>query len=95
MTAFKTETVKAAVRSTSQLVSIELANNSSRFPALLTELIALNVDLIVARGTPAALAAKKATSTIPVVMAVGEPLCGRQPLRSALPMPAYRWPASI
>src|SRR5215218_1149817 len=48
--------------------------DASRFPALLAELIALNVDLIVARGTPAALAAKKATSTIPVVMAVGEPL---------------------
>jgi hypothetical protein len=48
--------------------------DASRFPALLTELIALNVDLIVARGTPAALAAKKATSTIPVLMAVGEPL---------------------
>src|SRR5215207_80138 len=48
--------------------------DASRFPALLAELIALNVDLIFARGTPAALAAKKATSTIPVVMAVGEPL---------------------
>src|SRR4051795_590163 len=48
--------------------------DASRFPALLTELIALNVDLIVARGSPAALAAKKATSTIPVLMAVGEPL---------------------
>ena len=48
--------------------------DASRFPAILAELIALNVDLIVARGTPAALAAKKATSTIPVVMAVGEPL---------------------
>ena len=48
--------------------------DASRFPALLAELIALNVDLIVARGTPAALAAKKATSTIPVVIAVGEPL---------------------
>ena len=48
--------------------------DASRFPALVSELIALNVDLIFARGTPAALAAKKATSTIPVVMAVGEPL---------------------
>ena len=38
-------------------------------------MIGLNVDLIVTRGTPAALAAKKATSTIPVVMAsLGEPL---------------------
>ena len=48
--------------------------DASRFPALVSELIALNVDLIFARGTPAPLAAKKATSTIPVVMPVGEPL---------------------
>jgi putative tryptophan/tyrosine transport system substrate-binding protein len=48
--------------------------DASRFPAILTELITLNVDLLVARGTPAALAAKKATRTIPVLMAVGEPL---------------------
>jgi putative ABC transport system substrate-binding protein len=49
--------------------------DASRFPALLSELISLKVDLLVTRGTPAALAAKKATSTIPVVMAsLGEPL---------------------
>lgn len=46
-----------------------------RFPALAAELIALNVDMIVTRGTPAALAAKNTTKTIPVVMAaIGEPL---------------------
>src|SRR3954468_15674718 len=46
-----------------------------RFPALATELIALKVDLIVTRGTPAAVAAKNATKTIPVVMAaIGDPL---------------------
>jgi putative tryptophan/tyrosine transport system substrate-binding protein len=40
-----------------------------------TELVRLGVDLIVVRGTPAAIAAKDATGTIPVVMAsVGEPL---------------------
>jgi putative tryptophan/tyrosine transport system substrate-binding protein len=49
--------------------------DAKRFPGLVAELIHLNVDLIVTRGTPAALAAKNATSTIPVVMAAsGEPL---------------------
>jgi putative ABC transport system substrate-binding protein len=36
--------------------------------------IGRNPELIIARGTPAALAVKRATSTIPVVMIVGEPL---------------------
>jgi putative ABC transport system substrate-binding protein len=46
-----------------------------RFSALAGELVRLQVDLIVTRGTVAAQAAKQATSTIPVVMAaVGEPL---------------------
>ena len=40
-----------------------------RFPALVAELIAANVDVIVTAGTPATLAVKKATSTVPVVMA--------------------------
>lgn len=40
-----------------------------RFPSLASELVRLNVDLILTRGTPAALAAKRATRTIPVVMA--------------------------
>jgi ABC-type uncharacterized transport system substrate-binding protein len=42
---------------------------------LAAELVRLGVDLIVVRGTPAAIAAKNATETIPVVMAsVGDPL---------------------
>jgi len=46
-----------------------------RFPGLANELVRLNVDLILTRGTPAALAAKSATRTIPVVMAVsGDPV---------------------
>src|SRR5262249_24257551 len=48
---------------------------SERFPELATELVGLRVDLIVSRGTPAALAAKNASGTIPVVMAaIGEPI---------------------
>ncbi len=38
-----------------------------RFPALAAELVALKVDVIVAPGTPQALAAKQATRTIPIV----------------------------
>lgn len=40
-----------------------------RFPQLAAELVRLKVDLIVTRGTPAVLAAKNATATIPIVMA--------------------------
>ena len=42
---------------------------AERFPDLASELVRLKVDLIVTRGTPAAIAAKNATGTIPVVMA--------------------------
>ncbi len=46
-----------------------------RFPALLAELIALKVEVIVTAGTPASLAVKKATASIPLVMiAVGDPI---------------------
>jgi putative ABC transport system substrate-binding protein len=48
---------------------------SDRFPDLARELVRQKVDLILTRGTPAALAAKNATSTIPVVMAAsGNPV---------------------
>jgi putative ABC transport system substrate-binding protein len=38
-------------------------------PAIMAELIALKVDVLITAGTPAALAAKKATATVPIVMA--------------------------
>ena len=48
---------------------------AARFPSLAAELVQAKVDVIVTRGTPAAQAAKSATSTIPIVMAaVGEAL---------------------
>jgi len=46
-----------------------------RFPALIAELIAFKVDVIVTAGTPATLAVKKATASVPLVMvAVGDPV---------------------
>ena len=46
-----------------------------RFPELIAELVALNVDIIVTAGTPAALAVKRAMVRIPLVMAaVGDPV---------------------
>ena len=42
-----------------------------RFPALAAELVRLKVDVIVTQGTPAAAAAKNATSTIPIIMSGG------------------------
>lgn len=46
-----------------------------RFPDLAAELVQSNVDLIATRGTPAAKAARAATTKIPIVMcAIGEPL---------------------
>jgi len=46
-----------------------------RLPALVAELVHPKVDILVVATTPGALAAKSATSTIPVVMvAVGDPV---------------------
>ena len=49
--------------------------NTDRLPELAAELVRLPVDVIVATFTPCALAAKQATTTIPIVMAaVADPI---------------------
>ena len=49
--------------------------DDTRQPALAAELVALPVDLILTWGTPATLAAKQATATIPIVMgSIGDPV---------------------
>ena len=58
-----------------RLVSRFAEGHDERYPAMAVELAELPVDLIVTWGTPAALAAKQATRTIPVVMgAIGDPV---------------------
>jgi len=48
---------------------------AERFLGLADELVRLQVDLIVTRGTPATSAAKKATATVPIIMAAnGDPI---------------------
>ena len=43
--------------------------NNERFPALVAQLVRLNVDLILTHGPGGAVAAKQASSTIPIVVA--------------------------
>ena len=45
--------------------------NYDRLPALAADLVGRKVDLIAASAPPAALAARSATSTIPIVFAIG------------------------
>ena len=50
-------------------------NDLARLPELAAELVHLNVDVVLAIGTLAPLAAKRASDTIPIVMAnAGDPL---------------------
>ena len=60
--------------------------NDERFSDLASELVRLKVNIIVTGGTPATLAAKQATATIPIVIAgVGDPV--RSGLVSSLAHP--------
>src|SRR6266850_4876587 len=45
-----------------------------RLPGLAAELVALRVDVIVTHGDPGARAAKEATTTIPIVATMGDPV---------------------
>jgi putative ABC transport system substrate-binding protein len=47
---------------------------ADRYPALAAELVQMPVDVIVTWGTPASLAAKDATSDIPIIMTSGDPV---------------------
>ena len=49
------------------VIEFRSAEEFDRLPALATELVRLKVDVIVATPTPAALAAKSATATIPII----------------------------
>jgi putative ABC transport system substrate-binding protein len=61
-----------------QNITVEVryaAGKADRLPELAAELVRLEVDVIVAVGTPDALVAKKATQTIPIItVASGDPV---------------------
>jgi putative ABC transport system substrate-binding protein len=57
------------------LLTRSAAGNDNRLAGLVTELVDARVDVIVAEGVAAALAAKAATRTVPIVMAItGDPV---------------------
>jgi ABC-type uncharacterized transport system substrate-binding protein len=56
-------------------VNRNAGQHMSRLPELAAELVRAGVDVIVTSINPATLAAKKATTTIPIVMTIGvEPI---------------------
>ena len=68
--------------------------NVDRLPALAAELVALKVDVIVAQGRPAVVAAQQATSTIPIVIA---PACriSSSPRAPSAPIPVRITPTAF
>ncbi len=48
--------------------------DSARVPSLISELLALHVDVLVTVGTPISLAAQRATTTVPIVSMSGDPV---------------------
>lgn len=75
--ALKSELAKRGYAEGRDITFIEgnAEGNFARFPALAEDLVRAGVDLIVAAATPAVRAAKKATATIPIVIATaGDPV---------------------
>jgi putative tryptophan/tyrosine transport system substrate-binding protein len=48
--------------------------NLERIPALIAELLAMNIDVLVTPGTPTTQAAQRATTTVPIVCMSGNPV---------------------
>src|SRR4030081_1960038 len=57
-----------------ELVNRYVEGQPDRYAGFTTELVGLPVDIIVTWGTPASLAAKDATVTIPIIMTSGDPV---------------------
>jgi putative ABC transport system substrate-binding protein len=67
--------------------------DSARLPELAAELVRQRVDLILAGSNPGALAAKKATATIPIVMVTtGDPVGAGIVASLASRRPSPGWP---
>jgi putative ABC transport system substrate-binding protein len=67
------------------VLETRVASNPSELPALVAELVNLKVDVLVTWTTPAALAAARATTTIPVIAMTGDPV--RMGLAASLARP--------
>ena len=59
---------------TLELVNRYAEGQPTRYPAFASELVGRPVDVIVTWGTPASLAAKDATASIPIIMTSGDPI---------------------